>query len=88
MLLAMPEITFQVVALGLERVVILILHLPSGATVIDAPIEMALETDFGWRKYAQSGVEVYEVSGDYFSAIALPHVTTLAEKLNYLMAKH
>lgn len=47
MLLAMPEIMFQVVALGLERVVILILHLPSGATGIDAPIEMALETDFG-----------------------------------------
>jgi len=30
MLLAMPKLVFQIIALGLEGVVILVLHFPSG----------------------------------------------------------
>ncbi|MCY1020597.1 thioesterase domain-containing protein [Pyxidicoccus sp. MSG2] len=45
------------------------------------------EEDLGWRGLARSGVEVYEVPGDHFSLVAMPHVEHLAARLRALLTR-
>jgi amino acid adenylation domain-containing protein/natural product biosynthesis luciferase-like monooxygenase protein len=46
-----------------------------------------VEADLGWRALARGGVEVFEVPGDHFSLVAVPHVERLAERLRMLLAR-
>ncbi|MCP3140550.1 non-ribosomal peptide synthetase [Pyxidicoccus xibeiensis] len=45
------------------------------------------EKDLGWSALARGGVETYEVAGDHFSLMALPHVEQLAARLRTLLER-
>ena len=45
MLAAMAEIVFQVIPFGLENIVVLILHLPTGATIADNGFDGGFQND-------------------------------------------
>lgn len=42
---------------------------------IEQPSSISSDPYFGWRKYAQWGVEVHETPGNHFSMMATPHVS-------------
>ncbi|MEM9447038.1 MAG: amino acid adenylation domain-containing protein [Cyanobacteria bacterium P01_E01_bin.6] len=63
---------------------------PGKITLIKAteqPSGISSNPDFGWHKYAQSGVEVHEVPGDHFSIMTTPYVKDLAKRLNFCLTK-
>ncbi|WP_250126451.1 non-ribosomal peptide synthetase [Chroococcidiopsis sp. CCMEE 29] len=49
---------------------------------IEQPSSISSDPYFGWRKYAQWGVEVHETPGNHFSMMATPHVSFLAKTLS------
>jgi amino acid adenylation domain-containing protein len=57
---------------------------PGKITLIKASIGLPIheKEDYGWRKYADEGVEIYEVHGEHGHLIKEPYVRDLAEKLN------
>lgn len=48
--------------------------------------EPILETDLGWSRYVQGGVQVMENNGGHMSMFSSPHVTPLAQQIDSVLA--
>jgi thioesterase domain-containing protein/acyl carrier protein len=57
---------------------------PGKITLFKASISLPLyeREDYGWKKYARDGVEVYKIQGEHGNLLKEPYAVELAEKLN------
>ena len=57
---------------------------PGKVTLFKASISLPIDEpeDYGWKKYARKGVEVYEIQGEHGNLLKEPYAVELAEKLN------